>query len=150
MDGHSRNCTWTCKCICIYVCPAHRHTDTEPSKNILVLCSFPQDSGALSGSANDQRKPGTCCCRPALKHSMGRIKRLIGGIVMQVLTRFLFNFVFAKGFFHVSVLPLPLFLSPRPVCRSQHAHVCAFKTFLCVQSKRPRALNVRTSCWSTR
>ena len=132
MGGHSRNCTTT-KHTCIFICVCPAHTDAQTPnhlKSTFVLSSFPQDSSRL-----------------ALKHSMGKIKRLFGGIVVQVLTRFLSNFVFVQGFFFISVFSFPLFPSPpsrsrASVCRSQHAHACAFKTSPCVQAKRPHALNI--------
>ena len=126
----------TCICICICVCPAHTDTDTGPSKKHTCSLSFPEESwrGALSGTANDQRNSGTCWSQLAFKRSIGRIKRLFGGIVVQVLTPFSFQSCFC-GFFFVSVLCFSLVLSPpyrshAPVCRSQHT--------TCVHSKRLR------------
>ena len=129
--------------VSVYV-RTHRHTDTEPLEKHVFLSSFPQDSwsGALSGSANDQRRSGTCCSRLALKHSMVRSSGCSADLRLQVLSRFLFNFVFVKGSF-VSVFSFPLLPSPpsrshvpKTVCRSQHASACTFKTSPCVLAPR--------------
>ena len=133
VEGHSHNCT--CTRMYRYMCMSrtHRHTDTEPSKK---ACFFSPVSLRLAGAELYQvaqmikRKLGTCCSPPALKLSMGKIKRLFGGPLVQV-TSFLFHFVFIKVFF----LFRSLFLSPP----SRLAHPCVDpNTPTCVHSRRLR------------
>ena len=79
---------------------------------------------------------------------------LFGGIVVQVLTCFLFKFgFFVQGFCFRSflfVFPFNIFSVSYRVCRSRHAHVGVVKTSPCVQASRPLTLDMCPCCWHTR
>ena len=115
-----------------------RKTNRTILKACMLSPEFPRESWsgtALSVGANDQRKSGTCCSRPALKHSVGKIEWLLS--VNLRWTCYAVFFVFFNVLLFLSLLsPSSPLLTP-PVCSSRHASVCRFKTPPGVPATRP-------------